>query len=188
MKNIDKLNELIIQAVDVLKNGGVIVYPTDTIYGFGVDSENDIAVKKLIDIKGRPGPWSIAVSDKNMLESYGFIPDYHKQFCENKLPGPNTLIFKSINKNISKYLLGPNNSIGIRIPNHNIPNKITKLLGRGITSTSVNKTNTKPINDPKKINEKFFDEVDLIIDDGKINNSNPSNIFSVTNKKIIQIR
>ena len=89
------------KAVDVLKNGGVIVYPTDTIYGFGVDSENDIAVKKLMDIKGRPGPWSIAVSDKNMLESYGFVPDYHKKFCENKLPGPNTFIFKSIIINIS---------------------------------------------------------------------------------------
>ena len=104
------------------------------------------------------------------------------------VPGQNTLILKSVRKNISKYLLGPNNSIGVRIPDHNIPMKITKLLGRVITSTSVNKTNMKPINDPKKINEQFSNEVDLMIDVGKINNSNPSNIFNLTSKKIIQIR
>tara|TARA_B100000575_G_C23082706_1_gene623836 strand:+ start:290 stop:844 length:555 start_codon:yes stop_codon:yes gene_type:complete len=179
---------IIKKAVEVLKNGGVIVYPTDTIYGFGVDSENDFAVKKLMKIKGRPGPWSIAVCDKNMLQLYGSIFQDHIKFCDDKLPGPNTLILKSINENISKYLLGPNNSIGVRIPDHNIPIKITRLLGRGITSTSVNKTNMKPINDPKKINEQFLDEVDLIIDKGKINNSKPSNIFNLTSKKIIQIR
>lgn len=180
--------KIIEKAVNVLKNGGVIVYPTDTIYGFGVDSENDFAVKKLMKIKGRPGPWSIAVCDKKMLQTYASISQNHIKFCDDKLPGPNTLILKSVSKNISKYLLGPNNSIGVRIPDHNIPMKITKLLGRGITSTSVNKTNMKPINDPKKINEQFSNEVDLMIDEGKINNSNPSNIFNLTSKKIIQIR
>jgi len=184
----NKETDLIEKTVDVLKKGGVIIYPTDTLYGLGVDIENDEAVKKLENIKGRPGPWSIAVSDMKMLSSYAKTPKHHFQFINNKLPGSNTIILESKSNKISKYLLGPNNSIGIRIPDHLIPKKITKLLGKGITSTSVNRTKSKPLNDSNLIINDFFNNVDLILDFGKLPNSKASNIYNLTGNKIIKIR
>ena len=184
----NKEKDLIEKTVSVLKKGGVIVYPTDTLYGLGVDIENDEAVKKLENIKGRPGPWSIAVSNIKMLSSYAKIPTYHLKFINNKLPGSNTIILESKSNTISNYLLGPNNSIGIRIPDHSIPQKITKLLGRGITSTSVNRTKSKPLNDPNLIIKEFFNNVDLILDFGKLPNSKASNIYNLIDEKIIKIR
>ena len=180
--------EIYEQAADVIRDGGIIIYPTDTLYGFGVDARNNAAVEQLFAIKGRAGPWSIAVSNMEMLERYALVSKIDRSKVENYLPGPVTLILPFSDSDISSSIISERQTIGIRIPDYSFPRSLIEKLGFPITSTSVNRTGTPALNDPREIKSEFDDEFNLLIDAGVLPTSKGSTIIDLSGKTIQIVR
>ena len=175
-------------AQKVVLNGGIIVYPTDTLYGFGVDARNKEAIARLNKIKRRKSPMSVIMHDRNMVLSSMDIPQKHHDRINKYLKGKSTIIIKIKSGVVHPDILGENKSLGIRIPDHNFGPRLCKKLGFPITTTSVNRTNDSPLNDPNKIIKAFDGEFDLLIDDGIIETSRGSTIYKFENSKITILR
>ena len=176
------------KAAEVIQSGGVLVYPTDTLYGLGVDARDDDAIMKLSRMKGRGGPWSVAVSNLEMLQRYATLRGTQRDFAPSHLPGKITLILPAVLTDIAASVLGPDQTVGIRIPDHLFVIELVKRLDFPITSTSVNRTGEKPLNDPHAIAELFGMEVDLIIDAGILPPSAGSRIYDLTGETIETVR
>ena len=175
-------------AVNILGDGGIIVYPTDTLYGFGADATNDEAIKKIYQIKGRSGPMSVMAADKNMAVDWMEITAEQLEIAKSNLGGSQTLIIPVKNNIVSSKILGENNTLGIRIPDNNFCNELSYQFGKPIVTTSVNHTNEQPMNDPIKIESEFGSEINLLIDAGTLPESKGSTIYQLKDNKIIILR
>lgn len=178
--------------VSVLRNGGIIIYPTDTVYGMGCDIFNQRAVEKICRIKG-------IKSEKNNLSficyDLSHISEYAKnlptpvfKIMKKALPGPFTFILNA-NNNVPKILHTKKKTVGIRVPDNCIPRQIVKDLGNPIVTTSIKDEDEvlEYSTDPELIYEKFKNQVDIIIDGGFGNNI-PSSIIDCTNDQVEVIR
>jgi tRNA threonylcarbamoyl adenosine modification protein (Sua5/YciO/YrdC/YwlC family) len=167
----DKPNEAAIKkVVDVLRNGGLIIYPTDTVYGLGCDITNTKALEriaKIKDIKLEKANFSFVCSDLS------HISDYVKQIdtatfkiLKRALPGPYTFILPG-NNDLPKEFR-KKKTVGIRVPDNNIALQIVKMLGNPIVSTSIHDDDEvlEYSTDPELIFEKWQNRVDLVIDGG----------------------
>jgi tRNA threonylcarbamoyl adenosine modification protein (Sua5/YciO/YrdC/YwlC family) len=158
------------QIVDVLKSGGIIIYPTDTVYGIGCDITNQKAVEKIAQIRGiklKDAHFSFICQDLSHLSSYS-IPIENNVFkmLKRNLPGPFTFILKA-NNNVPKLFKSNKRTVGIRVPDNNIIRTIIAELGNPILTTSVYDASEEMyISDPEIINEKYKNKVDIIIDGG----------------------
>ena len=161
----------ILKVVEILRDGGVIIFPTDTIYGIGCDITKPKAIERVARIKNVK-PEKAALSF--IFYDLSNISDYCKPISNNifklmkkNLPGPFTFILNA-NSNIPKLFRSTKKSIGIRIPQNNIIREIVKELGNPILSTSVKDEDTiiEYSTDPELIHEKFGVLVDLVIDGG----------------------
>ena len=161
----------ILKIVELLRDGGVIIYPTDTIYGIGCDITKSKAVERVARIK-KINPEKTALSF--IFSDLSHISDYCKplsnsvfKLLKKNLPGPFTFILDA-NSNVPKLFKSSKKSLGIRIPNNNIIREIIRELGNPILSTSVHDEDTiiEYTTDPELIHEKFGDLVDLVIDGG----------------------
>ena len=182
----------ILKVVDILKTGGVIIYPTDTIYGIGCDISNAKAVERVARIK------EVQVENSNMsfiCSDLSHLSDYTRpitnqtfKLIKRCLPGPFTFILNANNK-VPKYFKGKKKTVGIRIPDNQIILEIVKELGNPILSTSVHDEDEiiEYTTDPELIHEKFGDLVDLVIDGGYGGNT-PSTVIDCTNEEPILIR
>ena len=173
--------------VSALKNGEVIVYPTDTLYGLGADIFNKTAVKNIFLIKKRSfnQPLSIAISNINDLKDVAFVDDRIIRIAERFLPGKLTLILKK-KKVISDILTAGSDRIAVRIPNNNIALQILSVFGP-LTCTSAN---IHGIPTPYKINDiriQFKDKINIYLDAGELK-SKPSTIIDISNEKIMVLR
>jgi tRNA threonylcarbamoyl adenosine modification protein (Sua5/YciO/YrdC/YwlC family) len=180
---------LIDKAVDVLKQGGVIVYPTDTVYAYGCDINNKQAIEKIYWIKriGRNKPLSFIFSDISEISDYvRNISDRAFKIMKRAFPGPYTLIFKAT-KLVPKVAITNQKTIGVRIPDNNISMALVRTLGRPIMSASVNTADGEYIVEPKDLEKIYRNEVDLVIDTGpKI--SEPSTVIDLTEGMPVVIR
>jgi len=173
--------------VSALKNGEVIVYPTDTLYGLGADIFNKTAVKNIFLIKKRSfnQPLSIAISNINDLKDVAFVDDRIVRIAKRFLPGKLTLILKK-KKVISDILTAGSDRIAVRIPNNNIALQILSVFGP-LTCTSAN---THGIPTPYKINDirtQFKDKINIYLDVGELK-SKPSTIVDISNEKVMILR
>jgi len=175
-------------AVNVLANGGVIVYPTDTLYGFGADATNDEAIDKINLIKERSGPMSVIAADENMAINWMDFEDEQIDLVKPYLDGAKTLIVPIKQNIVSTKILGEDNTLGIRIPNNKFCNDLSSQFGKPIVSTSVNRTGEQPMNDPAQIESEFSSEVDLLIDGGTLPKPKGSTIYKLKDFKIIVLR
>ena len=180
------------QVVDVLKNGGVIIYPTDTVYGLGCDIFNSKAVERIARIKGvklEKANFSIICQDLGNISDFTRNIDNRTfKVLKRHLPGPFTFILEASN-NLPKSFRNKKKSIGIRIPQHNIPLEIVRELGNPIVTTSIHDSD-KIIDyttDPEEIHENFQNLVDLVIDGGFGNNI-PSTVINCINQEFEIIR
>jgi tRNA threonylcarbamoyl adenosine modification protein (Sua5/YciO/YrdC/YwlC family) len=180
---------LINKTVEVLKQGGVIVYPTDTVYAYGCDINDKRAIEKIYWIKriGRNKPLSFIFSDISEISDYvRNISDRAFKIMKHAFPGPYTLIFKAT-KLVPKVAITNQKTIGVRIPNDNIAMDLVRTLGRPIMSASVNLANGEYIVEPKDLEKIYRNEVDLVIDAGpKI--SEPSTVIDLTEGVPVIIR
>jgi len=175
-------------AIKILNDGGIIVYPTDTLYGFGVDATNGKAIEKINSIKGRKGPISVLAPDVETAISWMDIDIPQMDLVPFYLGGAKTLIVPVKNNIVNKQILGDDNSLGIRIPDNKFCKNLSKIFGKPITSTSVNRTGREVVNDPKQIVNDFEDEIDLFIDCGTLPKSQGSTIYKLKNNNIIILR
>ena len=159
----------LLQIVDVLKAGGVIIYPTDTVYGIGCDFSNAKAVQRVCQLKDTtPKSLSFICYDLSEISSYtkGLSTPIFK-LMKKALPGPFTFILNA-NSSVPKALDAKKKTVGIRVPNNNIPRMLVKYLGNPIITTSL-KDDDEVIEyttDPELIYEKYQHHVDLVIDGG----------------------
>jgi len=156
---------LIRKVVDVLKKGGVIGYPTDTIYGVGCDLFNPEAIKKIHRLKRTDAnkPLSFICSDLKDISRYAYVSNYAYKTMKRLLPGAYTFILKAT-KLVPKIALTKQKTVGIRIPDNKICLALVKELGHPIISTSVYKPDESLYNDPNEIEVRFGKQLDLVID------------------------
>ena len=161
--------------VDCLKKGGLVIYPTDTVYGLGCDVFNNKAIERVSKIKG------IKASKANysiICYDLSHISDFTKPFnneifkiMKKALPGPFTFILNG-NNSLSKTFTSTKKTIGIRVPNHSIPRTLVQQLGNPIVTTSIHDEDEiiEYTTDPELIYEKYKTVVDIVIDGGYGNN------------------
>jgi len=180
----------ILKVVEILRDGGVIIYPTDTIYGIGCDITKPKAVERVARIKNvkpEKADFSFIFYDLSNISDYCRpIPNGIFKLMKKNLPGPFTFIMNA-NSNIPKLFRSTKKSIGIRIPQNNIIREIVRELGNPILSTSVhdNDAIVEYITDPELIHEKYGDLVDLVIDGGFGGNIPSTVIDCIGNEPII---
>jgi len=180
------------KVVDILREGGLIIYPTDTVYGLGCDIFNSRAVEKVARIKGlkpKDADFSFICHDFSHLSDYTRpISSSHFNLIKKNLPGPFTFILPA-NNHIPKLFRNKKKTVGIRIPDNNIILEVVKKLGHPILTTSVH-DDDKVIDyttDPDLIHDKFGGMVDAVIDGGFGNNI-PSTIVDCTGEEPLIVR
>ena len=180
------------RVVEVLRAGGVIIYPTDTVYGIGCDLMSRKAIErlcKIMDIKPNKLDLSFICTDLSQ------VSDYVKQIdtpvfkvMKKSLPGPFTFILESSNR-VPKILDVSKKTVGIRIPNHNIPIALVTELGNPVITSSVKDEDTiiEYTTDPEEIYEDFKNKVDMIIDGG-VGGNIPSTVIDCTDGELSLVR
>ena len=159
----------IAQAVNVLKKGGVIAYPTDTVFGFGADVYNQKAVEKVYKIKQtspkKHKPFSFLCADLSEISRYAVVPNAVYRMMKRLVPGPYTFVLRAT-KDVPKLCLSKQKTVGIRVPQHPVARAILQELGNPVISTSAKRESDEfPLNDPYEIQE-VFGEVDMVLDSG----------------------
>ena len=167
------------EAIDVLANGGVVIYPTDTVYGLGANIFNNRAVRNVFKIKQRSllKPLSILVPDTDTIELIAQISIYQKDMIDKYLPGPYTFI---LNKTpvVPRVVTGGLNHVGVRVPENEIACTLASLFP--ITTTSANLSNENVLSTPKDILNQLGCDVDLVIDVGPLESNKSSTIVDLT--------
>ncbi len=173
---------LISQVVEVLKKGGVICYPTDTVYGIGCDIFNKKAVQRIYQIKRRAKhkPFSFMCSSLTNISEYGHVGNTAYRLMRKNLPGPYTFVLPGT-KLVPKVMMTKQKTVGIRVPDHPICLAIMEELGNPIVNTSAIPGESEEISvqDGYDVDVLFGKQVDLIIDGGEVY-PNPSTVISLT--------
>lgn len=177
--------------VDVLKDGGVIIYPTDTVYAIGCDITNNKAIQKIAQLKGTTpdkGNFSLICSGLSNLAEYAKVDNVTFKMMKKNLPGPFTFILQASNS-VPKLFKSKKKTVGIRVPDHYIPLRIVEELGNPIMTTSINDPDEviEYTTDPELIQEKYSHKVDIVIDGGFGNNT-ASTIVDCTTESFEIIR
>jgi L-threonylcarbamoyladenylate synthase len=174
--------DIVDRAVQVLRRDGIIVYPTDTVYGLGADAFSDEALLRVYEAKGRPlgKPISIAVSDTDMLCAIACVDDPGLEFIGRFLPGPVTVIFGA-RSCIPPLLTGGTGRIGIRVPAHDLALRIISGLDSPITATSANIAGEQDPVSPSDIRVPY----DLLVDGGILPGT-PSTVVDLVDRRILR--
>ena len=179
--------DLIYEAIDILKDDGVILYPTDTLYGLGANIFSDEGVRRIYEIKQRPTkkPLSVSVSNFEGLSLIGNITSRNEKIIKNYLPGPYTFILKK-KSIVPPIVTSYTSKVGVRIPD----STISQLLSMNfpITTTSANISDDEVFTNPNDIIKQLKGDIDLVIDVGKIKSTGPSTIIDLTKDKPTLVR
>ena len=174
--------DIVERAVQVLRRDGIIVYPTDTVYGLGGDAFSDDAVLRVYEAKMRPlgKPISVAVSDTEMLCAIAAVDDFSLDFIGRFLPGPVTVILES-RSCIPDILTGGTGRIGVRIPAHDLALGIIRGLDSPITATSANISGEKDPTSPEEVRVPY----DLLVNGGALSGL-PSTVVDLGDGRILR--
>lgn len=181
-----------LQSVDVLRKGGVVLYPTDTLYGLGADALSDEAVAKVYAIKGRREnkPVHCIVANIEMAEKYGEVGDMARKLARELPRGKITLIVPK-KKGVDSGMCRGINSFGFRIPDNALCQALLKHYGKPITATSANKSDEAPGHDVMSILKQLGDtakDIDLVLDAGTLPASEPSTVVDLTSAEPLIVR
>ncbi|MEA3499703.1 MAG: L-threonylcarbamoyladenylate synthase [Candidatus Marinimicrobia bacterium] len=188
------IKKTISTTINVLENDGIIVYPTDTIYGFGADVFSEIAINKIINLKNRnkKTPFSIIVPSKEYLFEKVIINDRIKKIVNKFMPGAVTFILPTKKNVFPKIFYSENKFVGYRIPNNDFCLKLTSKYDKPIITTSINLSGELPLNKIDNIINNYHDKIEVYIKDDELEKkSNPigSTIIKITeDNNVILIR
>ncbi len=179
---------LIQQVVETLRQGGVIIYPTDTTYGIGCDIYNKKAIKKIFQIKQRDSkkPFSFICSDLGEISNYAQVSNFAFKIMKRHLPGAYTFVLNAT-KVVPESLSTKQKTVGIRIPASPICQAIVRELGHPLVTTSANISGQETPEDPYEINDQLGKLVDLVIDGG-ISINEASTVISLLDDEIEILR
>jgi tRNA threonylcarbamoyl adenosine modification protein (Sua5/YciO/YrdC/YwlC family) len=169
------------KVVAILKEGGIIAYPTDTIYGIGCDIFNQRAIQKIYQLKQRSPnqPFSFICSDLKNISHYAKVSNYAYKTMRRLLPGPYTFVLEG-SKLVPKIMLTRRKTAGIRVPNNAICLALVAGLGNPIITTSASKPDGGILNDPYLIDELYRSRIQIVIDGGPVAGL-PSSVISLIN-------
>ena len=164
---------LIQRVVDVLEEGGLIAYPTDTFYGIGCDLLNKKGIQQIHRIKNRPlkKPFSVVCDSLKEISKYAKVSNYAYKTMKRLLPGPYTFVLEGT-KLVPKIMLTKRKTVGIRVPDNNVCLGIVRTLGRPVISTSAG------LDDPYEIEEAYKPFLDVVVDGGPLFPS-PSSVVAL---------
>ncbi len=172
------------QAKKAISSDGLVIYPTDTLYGIGCNAISEKAVDKLCKVKKRERnkPLSILVADYPMVLGYCKISSEQEKILHSLLPGPYTFILP-----LKKKLpVSPTMSIGVRIPEHMFMRQVSKELNLPIVSTSANFSGSMPPTKLSEVDKQVLEKSDLAIDSGKCIYCQPSTVIDLIAMKILR--
>lgn len=189
----DQFQEAVVAAADTLRRGGVILYPTDTLYGLGVDALNEEAIAKVKMIKDREEqkPVQVLVRDFEMAKQYSDVTELAQSLSNNFLPGALVIV---LNKKefVPDSLSGEaSGTVGIRVPNHPFCLALAKEFDKPFTTTSANRSGFETLSNVDEILEQLGDKaayIDVVIDQGEISNRLPSTVVDARGDAIAIIR
>jgi tRNA threonylcarbamoyl adenosine modification protein (Sua5/YciO/YrdC/YwlC family) len=176
---------LIVKSADILRSGGLVIYPTDTVYGIGCSVEDKNAIEKIYLIKRQRAdrPFSFVCSDLTHISEYAHVSNAAFKIMKHLIPGPYTFILPATRmKQLPKILVSKRKTVGIRVPDSKITLALVKELGHPVLSTSVTNEAGELMNDPDLIVQRFKNIVDLIIDAGVLV-SEPSTVVDLTDEE-----
>ncbi len=173
---------LIDKVVQVLDQGGLIIYPTDTFYGIGCDLFQKKSIQRVYQLKRRPltKPFSFVCANLKDISLYAQVSNHAYRIMKRSLPGPYTFILEGT-RLVPKLMLTRRRTVGIRVPNNKICLSIVRNLGRPIISTSV------PLDEPSVIRDTYPSLVEMVIDGGVISYE-PSTVVSLIDDRAEVIR
>ena len=186
--SIDDVDETIIsEAIKVLADGGVVLYPTDTVYGLGANIFDNSAVKRVFKIKQRSllKPLSILISDVEAIDLVAKVSLSQKEVINNYLPGPYTFILKK-NPVVPRVVTSGSSYVGVRVPDNDIARSLASIFP--ITTTSANVSDDEMLSTPDEILEQLDCDVDLVIDVGELKSKRASMIVDLSDNDIRIIR
>jgi len=167
---LDYLNDphdSLLRALEVVENGGILVYPTDTVYGMGCDLQNKDALDRLYRLKKIPKrkPLSFICSDLKMVSSYAKLSNAAHGMMRKLLPGPFTFVLQA-SREVPKLMISKQRTVGIRVPEQDFILEFVKRLGRPLVNTSASDTLDEVVSDPDQI-EEMYPRADLMISLGQ---------------------
>ncbi len=177
---------MIASAARIVIGGGVIVYPTETVYGIGANALDEQAILRVFQIKKRPlsMPIFLAVSNMEMLEKVAEISDEDLSLLKEILPGPVSVLVRK-RSIVPDILTAGSPMVGIRYPDHEAALRIIDRAGP-ITSTSANRTGSPPPSSASEISPEIAGRVEMVVDGGKCKYAQPSTLLDLANRKIIR--
>ncbi len=179
--------EMVGKAVKILEAGGLIVYPTETLYGLGANPFNDDALQRVFEAKGRDlsKPISLAFRDLEQVEKYAVVSPVAKRLMKKLLPGPLTVLLPS-KLELDESLGG--NKIGVRIPDNKVALALLNRIKFPLTATSANLSGGKNPATALEAAEQVGDKVDLVLDAGKCKYSKPSTVVDLSSGEVEIVR
>ena len=178
------------RAVDALRRGDAIVFPTETFYGLGADALNEVAVGRVVSLKGRgpEDPIPVIIAGRGMLESLvADVPIVAQKLMDRFWPGPLTLVLPA-KKNLPAPLLNRSGGIGGRISSHPLATRLARGLGRPLTATSANPSGKEPARSVEEATSYFSGRVDIFLDGGRLEGKKGSTVVEVVQDKLKIIR
>lgn len=178
------------KAAEVLAAGGIIIYPTDTVYGIGCSVENKNAIERIYLIKRQrvDKPFSFVCSDLTHISEYAHVSNAAFKIMKHLVPGAYTFILPAARmKHLPKILVSKRKTVGVRVPDSAATLGIVKALGHPILSTSVTDEHGAVLHDPEEIKALFRNSVDLILDGGMLP-SEQSTVLDLTGDEPVVIR
>lgn len=176
------------RAVEVLRSGGVIIYPTDTIYGLGCDITNKEAIERVRRIKGRSHrkPMSFVCADLSNVSRYARVSTFAYRILKRCLPGPYTFVLPAT-RETPRILQTKQKTVGLRVPDHPVPLALITELGNPIISTSANLSDQEVLTDPRDLQKVLGGQVDLVLECGLLPVM-PSSVISLIEDRVEILR
>jgi L-threonylcarbamoyladenylate synthase len=174
--------DIIIRAVKILTDGGVIAYPTETFYGLGVDAASEQAIQKIFSVKGRDfrNPISLIIGrSDDVYPLVRDVPESAKKLMASFWPGALTIVF-SASDNVSGLLTAGSGKIGLRVSSHPIAHKIVQKIKRPLTATSANLSGEPECSLASEVIGQIGDKIDAVLDGGKTEGGKASTLIDVT--------
>ncbi len=189
--NPENIKSALKQAVFVIKKGGVVIFPTDTVYGLIADAQNNFAVRKVFKIKNRrlSKPLPVFIKNIKMAKRLAYIDQAQEKILKKFWPGKLTVVLKARPVEFPKGVLSKNKKIGLRVPDYRFLNLLLGKANCPLVATSANVSGKQPSTKIKKVLSQFKNQKylpDLVLDDKNLKDSLPSTVIDLTNRKILR--
>ena len=167
------------EAASILKEGGLIAFPTETVFGFGVIFDNKSSYDRLISVKRRPPekPFTLMLSDREDISKYAYLDERANKLIQKYMPGQFTIIIKA-KENLPSYAISKEGNVGIRISSDNLVRELIRKVGKPLLVPSANKSGEPPLVNSDDVISKFENEIDAVIV-GKSTSNIPSTIVII---------